>query len=193
VGAALAGALLTAATAGAATAPRLATVHAIFDSSAGPPFQVGQVLDVVARRSGKTSPGAVRRVCFTPAPIARPACSSSTMAAPSAAGTTRITVSFTRHAPVALHVKVRPAATKVGALTKAGGSIAVPASVTCTSLSLYPTVGSAKSKTGTPLATLPKATKVALYNTIAQGIITIWNYATNTAAFGDQTCTTPGI
>ena len=166
-----------------------ASVHAIFDGNAKAPFRVGQIVDVLPART-KPSPGKITKVCFSPAPIARPACSKFGEAAPSAVGTTKITVSFSKRAPYVLKVKVLAAATKVGG---AGGGLAVPATVTCPSVSIYDSAQGAKEKKEKPFAILPQGTQVALYNTIAPNTITMVDYATGTSGFGEQSCATPGI
>jgi hypothetical protein len=166
-----------------------ASVHAIFDDGLGAPFRVGQIVQVLAV-SGKKGPGKITKVCFSPAPIARPSCGRFGEGAPSAVGTTKITVSFSRRSPYVLRVKVLPAATKVGGDQ---GGLAVPATVTCPSVSLYATVAGLNSKKEKPMATLPMGTEVALYNVIAPGAITMIDYATGAMGFGEEKCATPGI
>lgn len=166
-----------------------ANVHAIFDDNAKAPFRVGQIIQVLPS-SRKPGPGKITKVCFSPAPIARPTCGKSPEGAPSAVGVTKITVSFSKRAPYVLKVKVLAAATKVGGDQ---GGLAVPATVTCPSVSLYPSAHAAVTKTGQPIATLPQGTQVALYNTIAPNAITMVDYATGSLGFGDQSCATPGI
>jgi hypothetical protein len=166
-----------------------ATVHAIFDGNAKAPFRVGQIIDVVAP-SGKKGPGKITKVCFSPAPIARPACGKSTQAAPSAVGTTKITVSFSKRAPYVVKVKILAAATKVGGDE---GGLAVPATISCPSVSLYASVHGLQAKSEKPITILPMGTKVALYNVIAPGAITMVDYATNSVGFGEQQCATLGV
>jgi hypothetical protein len=165
------------------------SVHAIFDANAKAPFRVGQIVDVLPTRT-KPSPGKITKICFSPAPIALPACGKSAEAAPSAVGVTKITVSFSKRAPYVLKVKVLPAATKVGGDQ---GGLAVPATITCPSVALYQNVHQALTKTGQPAATLPKGTEVALYNTIAPNTILMIDYATGANGFADESCATPGI
>jgi hypothetical protein len=164
------------------------SVHAIFDGGAKAPFHVGQVLSVIASR--KPSPGKITKVCFSPAPIARSACSKFGEAAPSAVGVTKITVSFSKRAPYVLKVKVLAAATRVGG---DGGGLAVPATITCPSVSLYDSAQGAKAKNEKPFAILPQGTQVALYNTIAANTITMVDYATGSTGFGEESCAKPGI
>lgn len=166
-----------------------ANVHAIFDDNAKAPFRVGQIVQVLPT-TRKPSPGKITKVCFSPAPIARASCSKYGEAAPSAVGVTKITVSFSKRAPYVLKVKVLPAATKVGG---DGGGLAVPATVTCPSVSLYDSAQGAKAKKEKPAAILPQGTQVALYNTIAPNTITMIDYATGTSGFGEESCATPGI
>jgi hypothetical protein len=176
--------------AAAATKPSPpANAHAIFDNNAKAPFRVGQIIDILPS-ARKPSPGKITKVCFSPAPIARPACSKFGEAAPSAVGVTKITVSFSKRAPYVLKVKVLAAATKVGG---EGGGLAVPATVTCPSVSLYDSAQGAKTKNEKPAAILPQGTQVALYNTIAPGTITMIDYATGTSGFGEEACAKPGI
>jgi hypothetical protein len=175
--------------AAAATASAPANAHAIFDNDAKAPFRVGQIIDILPSTRAP-SPGKITKVCFSPAPIARPACSKFAEAAPSAVGVTKITVSFSKRAPYVLKVKVLAAATKVGG---DDGGLAVPATVICPSVSLYGSAQGAKTKSEKPAATLPQGTQVALYNTIAAGTITMVDYATGTTGFGEESCATPGI
>lgn len=172
-----------------ASAPAPVSAHAIFDSGAKAPFRVGQVLDLVAA-GGRSGPGRITKVCFSPAPIARPACSASPEGAPSAVGTTRITVSFSRRAPYLLKVRVLAAATKIGGN---GGGLAVPSTISCPSAALYGTVNGLRTKSEKPLETLPAGTKVALYNVISPGAITMVNYASGRVGIGEPRCATPGI
>jgi hypothetical protein len=163
------------------------TVHAIFGGGSRPPFRVGQVLDVVAA-GGSKGPGKIRRVCFSPAPISRPSCGSSTEGAPSKVGTTKITVTLSRlSAVVVLRVRVLAAATRVG------GSVAVPATITCPSVKLYGSVGGEEKQTEKPMATVVQGEKVALYNVITHGVITMVDYATGQVGFGEQNCAKAGI
>jgi hypothetical protein len=165
-----------------------ASVHAIFDDGATAPFRVGQVVQVAAAR--KPSPGKIAKVCFSPAPISRPACGKAPEGAPSAVGVTKITVYFSRRKPYVLKVKILAAATKVGGDQ---GGLAVPATVTCPSLSLYPDAHEVATKSEKPLAILPEGTKVALYDTLAPNAIAMIDYATGTVGIGEESCATPGI
>jgi hypothetical protein len=183
--AALAG-LVSAASAAKPSPP--ANVHAIFDDGAKAPFHVGQVIQIAASR--KPSPGKITKVCFAPAPIARPACGKTPEGAPSAVGVTKVTVYFSRRAPYVLKVKILAAASKVGG---DGGGLAVPATVTCPSLSLYPNAHGAVTKDEKPLAILPEGTKVALYDTLAPNAIAMIDYATGTVGIGEASCAKPGI
>jgi hypothetical protein len=165
------------------------SVHAIFDNNAKAPFRVGQIVQVNASPR-KPKPGKITQVCFAPAPIARPACSKSPEGAPSAPGTTKITVSFSRRGPYTLTVKVLAAATKVGGDQ---GGLAVPATVICPSVSLYGNVHGEQTKAEKPVTILPEGTKVALYNMLAPGAIVMVDYATGTLGIGEERCAKLGI
>lgn len=170
-----------------ASASAPVTVHAIFGGGSRPPFHVGQILDVVAA-GGSGGPGRIRRVCFSPAPVSRPACGGSSEGAPSQVGTTKITVTLSRRSRVVvLRVRVVAAATRVN------GSVAVPATITCSSVKLYGSVGGEQKHTEKPIATVVQGEPVALYNVIAHGVITMVDYATGQVGFGEQKCAKVGI
>ena len=102
-------------------------VHAIFSGGQASSFHVGQVLDIDVRNAGGRK---LTQVCMSPAPVARPACSTARNAAPAQAGPTtvqvtlsdgtKLTQTFTAHAPA----------------TKVGGPRAVPATITCQDVTL---------------------------------------------------------
>jgi hypothetical protein len=163
-------------------------VHAIFDNGKKPPFRVGQVLQVNPAPGAK--PGKITKVCFSPAPISRPSCGKSPEGAPSAAGTTKVTVYFSKRAPYTLKFKVLAAATKVGGEHE---GLAVPATVTCPSVSLYPDLHGEQTKAEKPIATLAASTKVALYNRLGPGAIVMVDYETGAVGVGEERCATPGI
>lgn len=163
-------------------------VHAIFDNGKKPPFRVGQVLQVNPTPGAK--PGKITKVCFSPAPIARPSCGKSPEGAPSATGTTKVTVYFSKRAPYTLKFTVLAAATKVGGEHE---GLAVPATVTCPSVSLYPDLHGEQTKTEKPIATLAANTKVALYNRLGPGAIVMIDYETGALGVGEERCATPGI
>ena len=54
-------------------------VHAIFSGGQASSFHVGQVLDIDVRSAGGRK---LTQVCMSPAPVARPACSTARNAAP---------------------------------------------------------------------------------------------------------------
>jgi hypothetical protein len=156
-------------------------VHAIFSGGQSTNFHVGQVLDVDVRNAGGRT---LSQVCLTPAPIARPACSASRNAAPSQAGPTTVAVTlsdgtkltrtFTTHAPA----------------TKVGGSRAVPATITCQDVTLFGNYDQRRRRSRDPVEVMRRGTAVGLYNVIAQGKIFMWDYATNRGGFASRSCAT---
>jgi hypothetical protein len=114
------GALLILAAVGPAVAsaqsPAL-RVHAIFSGGQAKNFHVGQALQVAVRDAGGRK---LTQVCMTPAPIARPACSTATILAPSAVGPTTV------QATLADGTKLTQTFTALAPATKVGGSRAVP-------------------------------------------------------------------
>lgn len=163
-------------------------VHAIFDNAKKPPFRVGQIVQVNPTPGVK--PGKITKVCFSPAPISRPSCGKAPEGAPSAVGTTKITVYFSKHAPYTLKVKVLAAARTVGGEHE---GLAVPATVTCPSVSLYPNVHGEQTKAEKPMATLAAGAKVALYNRLGPGAIVMIDYETGALGVGEERCAMPGI
>jgi hypothetical protein len=165
-----------------AQAPAL-RVHAIFAGGQSSNFHVGQVLQVDVRNGGGRK---ITQVCLTPAPIARPACSAAVNAAPSAAGPTIVEVtlndgtklsrSFTAHAPA----------------TKVGGPRAVPATITCQDVTLFGNYDRRTGHSRDPFEVAERGTKVGLYNVIGPNKIFMWDYATNKAGFGTQSCAQTG-
>jgi hypothetical protein len=182
---AVVGALLTL----AAVSPAVASaqspalrVHAIFAGGQAKNFHLGQALQVAVRDAGGRK---LTQVCMTPAPIARPACSTATIIAPSAVGPTtvqatlsdgtKLTQTFTAHAPA----------------TKVGGSRAVPATITCQDVTLFGNYDQRRHKSRGPRGTIRRGARVALYNRIAPGKIFMWDYATNLGGFGSEACAKP--
>jgi O-methyltransferase domain len=73
----------------------------------------------------------ITQVCFTPAPIARPACGTVSTAAPSQVGPTTVSITLNDGTKLTKTFTVRAPATKVG------GPRAVPATITCQDLTLF--------------------------------------------------------
>ena len=154
-------------------------VHAIFSGGQASSFHVGQVLDIDVRNAGGRK---LAQVCMSPAPVARPACSTARNAAPSQAGPTtvqvtlsdgtKLTQTFTAHAPA----------------TKVGGPRAVPATITCQDVTLFGNYDQRRKRSRDPVETIRRGAQVGLYNVIAPGKIFMWDYATNKAGFASQSC-----
>jgi hypothetical protein len=176
--------LAAGALAGNAAAAPTVKVHAIFGGTGA---HVGQVLDV--RTSGHTS-AKTTQVCWDPAPIDRPACSASEDGAPSAVGTTKLTVKLADGTELHKSIHVTSGFAKRGGH---GGSDAAAGHVGCKSLTLYgnlPRKGTTK-----PLGkitTLDQGAQVAQYNRIGKYVF-YWEYATNKAGFGKVGCVANGL
>jgi hypothetical protein len=171
----LAAAVASAALAGnAAAAQPTVKVHAIFG---GQGIHVGQVLDV--QTSGHTS-AKVQQVCWDPAPIDRPACSLGD-GAPSAAGTTKLTLKLADGTELHKSLTVAPAFRHRGGL---GGSDAAPGHVTGSGLTLWGNVPhKGTNRPHDKITTLAGGAQVAQYNRIGDYVF-YWEYATNKGGFG---------
>jgi hypothetical protein len=179
--AAVAGATL----ASTATAAPVVKVHAIFG---GQGIHVGQVLDV--RTSGHTG-AKTTEICWDPAPIDRPACSPSENGAPSAAGTTKLTVKLADGTELHKSIHVTSGYTRRGG---DGGSDAAAGHVSCKSLTLWGNVPRKghKHNPRDRMATLAAGAQVAQYNRIGDYVF-YWEYATNKAGFGKAGCVSNGL
>jgi hypothetical protein len=183
-----AAAVASAALAGAATAAPASpsvSVHAIFGGTGA---HVGQVLDV--RTKGHTS-AKTKQICWDPAPIARPACSASHNGAPSATGTTRLTVMLADGTELHRSIQVARGYTRRGGH---GGSDAAAGHVSCSGLTLWGNVPKPGTK-GSPrdeVTTLMTGAQVAQYNRIGKYVF-YWEYATNKAGFGKLGCVRNGL
>ncbi|HEX2105146.1 MAG TPA: hypothetical protein VHF51_15935 [Solirubrobacteraceae bacterium] len=157
-------------------------VHAIFSGGQTANFHAGQVLIADVPRAR----GRITQVCWSPAPIARPACSRSRLAAlqpgpntvrVTLADGTTLTRTFTAHRPG----------------TRVGGRFAVPATIRCGSVTLFGNYDRRAGRSLAPLATFVRGARVALYNRIAPGKILMWDYATNKGGFASERCASPGL
>jgi hypothetical protein len=176
--AALATATLGVATASAQTRAPALRVHAIFAGGQETNFHAGQVLMADVRNAGGRR---ITQVCWSPAPIARPACSASRLAAPQP-GPNRVTATlddgttftqtFTAHRPA----------------TRVGGRLAVPATITCADLTLFGNYDRRRQRSLDPRGTVRRGARVALYNVIGPGKIFMWDYATNVGGFASRRC-----
>jgi hypothetical protein len=184
VGALIAGAALSPAVASAHSQSPSLRLHAIFAGGRASSFHAGEVLFADVSNAGGRK---ITQVCFTPAPIARPACGTVSTAAPSQVGPTtvsitlndgtKLTTTFTVHAPA----------------TKVGGPRAVPATITCQDLTLFGNYDQRRHRSRDPRETIRRGARVALYNRIAPGKIFMWDYATNRGGFATERCAQPGL
>jgi hypothetical protein len=177
-----AAAVASASLASTASAAPTVKVHAIFG---GQGTHVGQILDV--RASGAKA----KQICWDPAPIDRPACSTSENGAPSATGTTKLTVTLADGTKLHKTLKVSAAFKHRGGL---GGSNAAPGHVTCRTLSIWGNVPQhgAKHNPRDRVTTLKAGAQVAQYNRIGDYVV-YWEYATNKAGFGRVGCVQDGL
>ena len=183
VGALVAGAALAPAVASAqAQSPQL-RVHAIFTGGGDrATVHLGEVLFTDVPNAGGRK---LTQVCFSPAPISRPACSASRVAAPSALGATTITATLSDGTKLARTVSVIEAAKRVG------GPRAVPATITCQDMTLFGNYDQRRHKSRDPRGTIHRGARVAMYNRIGPGKIFMWDYATNLGGFGSERCAQP--
>ena len=130
--------------------------------------------------------GRITQVCWSPAPIARPRCSPSRLAAPQP-GANRMTATLADGTTVTRTFTVHVAATRVG------GPHAVPATIRCAGVTLFANYDRRAGRSLTPLGTLARGARIALYNRIAPDKILMWDYATNKAGFASERCATPGL
>jgi hypothetical protein len=186
VGVLVAGAALVPAVASAqaqAQAPAL-RVHAIFTGGGErATAHLGEVLFTDIRNAGSRK---LTQVCYSPAPINRPACSASRVAAPSQLGPTTVTATLSDGTKLTRTIAVIEAATRVG------GPRAVPATITCQDMTLFGNYDQRRHKSLTPRGTLHRGARVALFNRIAPGKIFMWDYATNLGGFASERCAQPG-
>jgi hypothetical protein len=184
VGALVAGAALVPAVASAqAQAPAL-RVHAIFTGGGErSTAHVGEVLFTDVRNAGGRK---LTQVCYSPAPISRPACSASRVAAPSALGPTTITATLSDGTKLTRTISVIEAAKRVG------GPRAVPATITCQDMTLFGNYDQRRHRSRDPRGTIHRGARVAMYNRIGPGKIFMWDYATNLGGFGSERCAQPG-
>lgn len=179
-------AVASAALAGNAAAAPTVKVHAIFG---GQGIHVGQVLAVQASGTHGAKP---KQICWDPAPIDRPACSSSENGAPSQTGTTKLTVKLADGTMVHKSLKVSPAFKHRGGL---GGSNAAPGHTCSKGLALWgnvPQKGSSGKPPSDHVTNLAAGARVAQYNRIGNYVF-YWEYATNKAGFGGIGCVTDGL
>jgi hypothetical protein len=183
-GALLAGAALSPAVASAQSQPPSLRLHAIFAGGRSTNFHAGEVLFVDVSNAGGRK---IAQVCFSPAPIARPACGTVSTAAPSQVGPTTVAITLNDG------TKLTKTFTVHGPATKVGGPRAVPATITCRDLTLFGNYDRRRGRSRDPRETIRRGAKVALYNRIAPGKIFMWDYATNRGGFASERCAEPGL
>jgi hypothetical protein len=169
------------ATADAQGAPRFSvTVHAIFSGGQSSSFTAGQPLQVsfTDRRHRVRE----TRICWTPAPVQRPACSLDTMGAPAAAGAQRITVRLSNGTSITKTLRIGAAATTI-ASSASGRVTAVPVALTCATPLLADASTSAPS-----LGTLASGQFVAAYYRAGNSLVQVWSYASQRAGFVSSSC-----
>ena len=181
-GALIAGAALSPAVAFGQSGKPSLRVHAIFTGGGERrTAHVGEVLFTDVRNAGGKR---LTQVCYAPAPISRPACSASAVAAPSQTGPLTITATLTDGTQLTRTLSVIEPATKVG------GPRAVPATITCQDMTVFGNYDRRRQKSIGPRGTLQRGARVALYNRIGPGKIFMWDYATNIGGFASEACAT---
>jgi hypothetical protein len=183
VGALVAGAALVPAVASAQAPTPTLRVHAIFTGGGErATVHLGEVLFTDVRNAGGRK---LTQVCYSPAPISRPACSASRIAAPSALGPTTISATLSDGTKLTTTVAVIAAARRVG------GPRAVPATITCRDMTVFGNYDQRRHRSVGPRGTLHRGDRLALYNRIAAGKIFMWDYATNLGGFASEACAKP--
>ena len=183
-GALIAGAALSPAVASAQAPSPALRIHAIFAGGRASSFHVGEVLFADVSNAGGRK---VTQACFTPAPIARPACGTVATAAPSRAGLTTVSVTLNDGTKLTRTFTVHTAATRVG------GPRAVPATIACRDVTVFGNYDQRRHRSRDPRETIRRGTPVALYNFVAPGKIFMWDYATNRAGFASEPCARAGL
>jgi hypothetical protein len=180
----VAGAALSPAVASAQAPPPSLRVHAIFSGGqAATRFHAGQVVLADVRNAAGRG---LTQVCWSPAPIARPACGASGTAAPALPGTTTVTATLDDGTKLTSTLRILAPATRVG------GPVAVPATIRCQDVTVFGNFDRRRRRSRDPIETLRRGARVALYNRIAPGKIFMWDYATNRGGFAGEACAQPG-
>jgi hypothetical protein len=180
----VAGAALIPAVASAQSSAPALRVHAIFtgDSAERSTYHVGEALFSDVQRAGGRK---LTQVCFSSAPIARPACSAAPIAAPAQPGPLTITATLDDGTKLTRNLNVIPPATHVG------GRRMVPATITCQDVGLYGNYDQRRHRSRDLFETMTRGTRVAMLNRIAPGKIFMWDYATNRGGFASEACAEP--
>jgi hypothetical protein len=163
----------------AQTTPTI-SVHALFSGGKTSGFTVGTPLGIQYNDpSGATRE---KQVCWSPAPIDLPACTSTGTGAPAQAGTQQVTVQLTNGQSVSTSFPVGPAATQLGSGTT--NAPPVPYTVTCSD-ELY---GNANQSD--PIILLSPGEQVAAYYRANSSTVQVYDYSSNTAGFVAASCVT---
>jgi len=152
--------------------------HAAFSSSQATGLSAGT--PIVLSYNNPAANTSVRQFCWSPAPIDRPACGTSNMGAPAAAGVQTITATLANGQTVSTQLQVSQANTQL----QNGGTYAAPVPYTSTcsvalsgDASLTQTVGQ-----------LTTGQQVAGYYQPKPSVTQVFDYSTNTAGFMPTSC-----
>ena len=160
------------------------TVHVEFSGDRTSDYRVGEPLMVQV----KDTQGAAseRQICWTPAPIDRPACSSSASGAPAQVGTQKLDITMSDGSKVSHTFAVGPAATVVKPANQV--SSPVPFQVTCAT-PFYGDYG--RDGFAMPLGTSAAGTQVAAYYSPGKGVYQVVTLNTFVAGFVSTSCLRP--
>lgn len=158
-------------------------VHVEYESGRTTNFRAGEIVMVsVKDAQGTTSPG---KICWSPAPIDRPACSPSNQGGLAAPGTQKLTITMSDGSVVTHELPVQQAAVQVHKNT-AAATAPVPFRVTCAS-----TLFGQRLEDGTydmPLAVVAPSQQVAAYYDAGGGFYQVIPYSTFTPGFMSAKC-----
>lgn len=158
-------------------------VHVEYESGRTTDFKVGEIVMVsVKDAQNAASP---RQICWSPAPINRPSCSSSNQGGLSQTGATTLTITMSDGSTVKHTVQAGPAAGSLQPNT-AAATAPVPFEVTCTSQ-----IFGQRLEDGTyamPLATVAAGQQVAGYYNAGGGYVQVASYSTFTPGFMSNKC-----
>lgn len=158
-------------------------VHVEYESGRTTDFKVGEIVMVSVKDSqGTASPS---KICWSPAPIDRPACSPSAQGAPATVGTQKLSITMSDGSTVTHEFPVGQAATQVQKNT-AAATAPVPLRVTCAS-QLY----GQRLEDGTyamPLGVVAAGQQVAAYYDAGGGYYQVAPYGTFTPGFMAKAC-----
>jgi hypothetical protein len=160
------------------------SLHAIFSGGQREGIRAGQVLYADVHDSGGQG---IRSICWDPAPIARPSCSTARTGAPAQAGPQRVVVTLSDASTLTTTIDVRPPARRFG------GRSMVPAHITCADAGLYGNYDRRTRRSHDLVETLHRGTRVGVLNRIAPGKIFMWDYATAHGGFAAERCAEPGL